>query len=118
MKLVNEFACNHKIPLISSSVVGFDIQLMLFKNTHNKHLCLECVFPNKEEPRLARCDTVGILGTAAGLAGVLSAQKTINFLMNFSDNDEVLTLVDCKTLLINHIKIKKKIDCKLNQNKI
>ena len=70
MKLVNEYALNNNIPLVSSSVVGFDIQLILFKNIKNKHLCLECIFPNKEEPILARCDTVGILGTTAGLAGI------------------------------------------------
>ena len=113
MKLINEYASTNNIPLISSSVVGFDIQIALFKNYKNKHLCLECVFPNKNEPDLSRCETVGILGSAAGLAGILSAQKTINFLMNFDNSKEVLTLVDCKTLSINHIKIKKKRDCRL-----
>jgi adenylyltransferase/sulfurtransferase len=113
MKLINKYALINNIPLVSSSVVGFDIQLILFKNSIDKHLCLECIFPNKKEPNLSRCDTVGILGTAAGLAGILSAQKTINFLMNFDNNKEVLTLIDCKILSINQIKIKKKQDCRL-----
>lgn len=116
MKLVNEYATNNNIPLISCSVLGFDIQIILFKNIKNQHLCLECIFPNKEEPILPRCDTVGILGTTAGLAGVLSAQKTINFLMNFPENNELLTLIDCKTLAINHIKVKKKNNCRLQKN--
>lgn len=117
MKLVNKFASKNNIPLVSSSVVGFDIQLILFRNIKNNHLCLECIFPNKKEPTLARCDTVGILGTAAGLAGVLSAQKTINFLMNFPENNELLTLIDCKTLSINNIKVKKKSNCRLKKIK-
>ena len=34
MKLINEYALNNNIPLISCSVLGFDIQLILFKNIH------------------------------------------------------------------------------------
>ena len=117
MKLVNEYASKNNIPLISCSAVGFNIQLILFQNIKSKHLCLECIFPNKEEPKLARCETAGILGTTAGLAGILGAQKIINFLMNFHENHELLTLIDCKTLSINHIKVKEKNNCKLRKTK-
>lgn len=117
MKLINKYASINNIPLISCSVTGFDIQLILFQNIKNKHLCLECIFPNKKEPNLARCDTVGILGTVAGLGGILSAQKTINFLMDFPKNDERLTLINCKTLSIDYIKIKKKSKCRLQKIK-
>ena len=113
MRLLNKYSLKNYIPLLSASAVGFDIQIALFENNKNNHLCLECVFPNEKEPRLARCDTVGILGTTAGLAGILSAQKTINFFMKFNDNNNLLTLIDCKKLSINHIKIKKKTNCRL-----
>ena len=113
MKLINKYSLKNNIPLLSASAVGFDIQIALFENNKNNHLCLECVFPNKKEPNLARCDTVGILGTAAGLAGILSAQKTINFFMKFNDSNNLLILIDCKTLAVNHIKIEKKANCKL-----
>ena len=113
MRLINKYALKNNIPLLSASAVGFDIQIILFKNKNNKHLCLECVFPYKKEPNLSRCDTVGILGTTAGLAGVISAQKTINFFMNINNNNNFLTFMDCKTLSINHIKINKNANCKL-----
>jgi len=114
MRLTNKFAQKNNIPLLSASVIGFDIQLALFENIKNKHLCLECIYSNKKETDLARCETVGILGTAAGLAGILSAQKTINFLMKFNkNNNSFLTLIECKSLLINHIKIEKNTNCKL-----
>lgn len=112
MKLINNYSIKNNIPLLSASAVGFDIQIALFENNKNNHLCLECVFPIEKEPDLARCDTVGILGTVAGLAGIISAQKTINFFMKFNNNN-LLTLIDCKTLSVNHIKIKKNADCKL-----
>ena len=44
-------------------------------------MCLQCVFPNKKEPDLARCDSIGVLGTAAGITGLIVAQKTLNFFL-------------------------------------
>ena len=76
-------------------------------------MCLECIFPNEKEPDLARCDIAGILGTVAGLAGLISAQKTINFFMKFNDNINLLTLIDCKELSVNNIKITEHTQCKL-----
>ena len=115
MKLTNDYAIKNNIPLLSASAVGFDIQIILFENNKNKHLCLECIFPNEKEPHLARCDTVGILGTVAGLAGIISAQKTINFFMKFNHNNNLLTLIDCKELSINNIKINELTHCKLKK---
>ena len=113
MKLINEYSLKNNIPLLSASATGFNIQIILFKNKKKKHLCLECIFPNKKEPELSRCDSVGILGTTAGLAGIVSAQKIINFIMNFDKNSNLLTLIDCKDLSINHIKISKSNNCNL-----
>tara|TARA_Y100001970_G_C14240591_1_gene864679 strand:- start:1274 stop:2014 length:741 start_codon:yes stop_codon:yes gene_type:complete len=113
MRLINKYSQKNNLPLLSSSVLGFDIQIVLFVNSKKNHLCLECIYPNKNEPNLARCDTVGVLGTATGLAGVFCAQKTINFLMKFSNNNNFLTLIDCKSLSINHIKIEKNSNCEL-----
>jgi len=113
MRLINEYAVTKNLPLLSISVVGFDIQIILFENASHNHLCLECVFPNQTEPELARCETIGIMGTAAGLAGIISAQKTINFLLKFDKKINILTLVDAKLLSTSLIKIEKNIGCKL-----
>jgi len=113
MRLINKYASKKNLPLLSISVVGFDIQIILFENVSNNHLCLECLFPNINEPELARCETIGIMGTATGLAGIISAQKTINFLLKFKEKINILTLIDAKILSINHIKAEKNIYCKL-----
>jgi len=117
MLLVNNYSVKKNLPLLSASVVGFDIQVILFENKKNKHLCLQCIFPNKNEPELARCETRGIIGTAAGLAGIISAQKTINFLMEFKQNNKVITLIDAKSLIINLIKLTKNSKCNLHKSK-
>ena len=110
MILINKYCVNHSIPLISSSVVGFDSQVTLFNNLPKKHLCLQCIFPNKKEPILARCDSVGILGTAAGIAGLIVAQKVINFLLE-KKLEDIMTMVNIKSLKIDNLKIKKNAKC-------
>ena len=40
MKIVNEYCVKESISLVSSSVVGFDVVVALFKNKKNHHLCL------------------------------------------------------------------------------
>ena len=114
MRLINKYSVKNNIPLLSASAVGFDIQVILFKNKINKHFCLQCIFPNKNEPDLARCDTVGILGTTAGLAGIIGAQKIINYFMDFNDSTNILTLIDSKTLSFNNIKSKYSDKCELS----
>jgi molybdopterin/thiamine biosynthesis adenylyltransferase len=115
MRMINEYSLKNNIPLLSASASGFSIQIILFENNKNKHLCLECVFPNKTEPKLSRCDSVGILGTVAGIAGLIGAQKIINFIMNFDNNNNILTLIDCKDLSINHIKVNKRETCNFSE---
>ena len=111
MILINEYSVKHSIPLISSSVVGFDSQITLFKNSPSEHLCLQCVFPNNQEPDLARCDSVGVLGTAAGIAGLIVAQKTINFFLENKIKDNCITMVNMKSLKIENLRITKNNNC-------
>ena len=113
MLLINKYCVNKSIPLVSASVVGFDSQVTLFNNLPKKHLCLQCIFPNKEEPDLARCDSIGVLGTAAGIAGLIVAQKTLNFFLE-KRLDNSMTIVDIKSLKIDNLKIKKNTNCQYN----
>ena len=94
MKMVNEYCVQKSIPLLSCSVIGFDVEISFFENKLNKHLCLNCIFPNKNDINLPRCDTVGVSGVATGMAGLIAAQKTINFLINLNKESNILTLLN------------------------
>ena len=94
MKIINEYCVRNGIPLLSCSAIGFDVEISFFENKHNKHLCLNCVFPNKTDVDLPRCDTVGVSGVATGMAGLIAAQKTINFLINLNKETNILTLLN------------------------
>ena len=107
MKIVNEYCVKESISLVSSSVVGFDIMVALFENKKNHHLCLNCLFPNKNDIDLPRCDTVGVSGIATGMAGLLSAQKTINFLINLNQESNILSLLNVLKQRFTKYKFKK-----------
>ena len=111
MKLMNEFCVKNFIPLVSSSIIGYDGQVVLFKNETKNHLCLNCIFPNQKDPELPRCETVGVLGTAAGLTGLVVAQTVINFLTKQRKNLNKIVMINSKSLEMKHIKIKKNNSC-------
>ena len=115
MKIVNEYCVKESIPLVSSSVVGFDVEVALFENKKNHHLCLNCLFPNKNDIDLPRCDTVGVSGIAAGMAGLLAAQKTINFLINLNQKNNILSLLNVLKEDLQNINLKNNSKCYLNK---
>jgi len=115
MKMVNEYCVKESIPLISSSAVGFDVQVALFENKINHHLCLNCLFPNKNDVDLPRCEIVGISGIASGMAGLITAQKTINFLINLNQECNILSLLNVLKGYYQKINLKNNSRCYLNK---
>lgn len=112
-KLINKFCVKNSLQYIFSSAINNNIQICLFKNQIN-HTCLNCVFPNDEDAQLARCDTVGISSICAGIAGLITAQKTINTILKINNENNILSLINSENLSISNIKIKNNADCALN----
>ena len=114
-KLLNKYCLENSINFLYSSVLKHDLQLILFNNSNRtNHLCLNCIFPNKDDVDLPRCSSVGISGISAGFAGLVAAQKIINFTLNLKDETNIMTISDGKKLSIDNIIIKSKHDCYLN----
>ncbi|MDC6448214.1 ThiF family adenylyltransferase [Alphaproteobacteria bacterium] len=112
-KLINKFCVEKSIKYIFSSAINFNIQICLFKN-NNKHVCLNCLFPNEEDADLARCETVGISSVCAGMAGLITAQKAINTVLEIKEENNILTLINAKDFEVNNISVKNNVNCLLN----
>ena len=110
-KLINKFCLQNSLKYIFSSAINYNIQICLFDNKKN-HVCLNCLFPNEEDADLPRCDTVGVMGTAAGFTGLIAAQSIINYLIDKKNSKEILLMINAKTMKINHIKLKKNKKCR------
>ena len=114
-KLLNEYCIKHSINFLYSSALRHDLQIILFNNENkDNHICLNCIFPNRNDVDLPRCSVVGISGISAGLAGLVAAQKIINFSLNLRDETNIMTISDGKNLSFDKIIIKSKDDCYLN----
>ena len=114
-KLINKFCVKNSLQYIFSSAVNHNIQICLFKNREN-HACLNCIFPNDEDVELARCETIGISSICAGIAGLITAQKTLNTILNIRDENNILSLINTENLSISNIKIKNNAECVLNNS--
>ena len=117
MLAINEKCVQKNIPLLSASVLGYDGNLTLFENNKNKHICLECVFPNPKKIELPRCETVGILGTTSGIIGTLAAVKVIEYLTNKKNvsNKTKMIFFDGKKIELKSIKIVNNPKCRLKK---
>ena len=113
MLAINDHCVINNIPLLSASVIGYDGNFVLFKNKKNIHLCLRCIFPNSEDFNLPRCENVGILGTTAGIIGVVSAHKIIKYLTEKKTNGikSVITYFDGQNIEFKDIEIYKNKNC-------
>ena len=109
---INDYCVNNNIPLLSASVLGYDGNFSIFENSKNKHLCLRCIFPNEKKVNIPRCETVGVLGTAAGIIGLLSAHKIINFLTLKKIKNNKITYFFGKNITFKEIKIHSNPKCK------
>ncbi len=114
-KLINKFCVQNSLKYIFSSAINYNIQICLFIN-RKSHTCLNCVFPNDEDVEIARCETVGISSVCAGIAGLITAQKTINTILKIKDESNILSLINTENLSISNIKIQNNNDCVLNSS--
>ncbi len=112
-KMINNYCVNESKVFLYSSVVKHDLQIILFENNTKEHLCLNCIFPNKSDIDLPRCETVGISGISSGFAGLISAQKIINYTLDLTKETNILTVSDGKKLSIENIVVKSKHECDL-----
>ena len=113
MLKINDYCVNKNISLLTSSITGYDGNLIFFKNIKKKHLCLRCIFPNEKEVDLPRCETVGVLGTSAGIIGLLSAHKIMNYLIMDKKIKPEIIYFDGRNVDIKKINIYKNPNCKL-----
>ena len=57
---------------------------------------------------------MGISSICAGIAGLITAQKTINTILKINNENNILSLINSENLSISNIKIKNNADCALN----
>ncbi len=117
---LNAVSIAHGIPLISASVNQFEGQVGIFSGAYKETPCYHCLFP--ELPTNARnCNEAGILGTSAGLTGMIQAHLSLQYLVGIHNvQDGCIVKMDFANLRNTKLKLSKNKNCSYcgNQERI
>ena len=114
--LVNDICCQLNKPFISSSIFQDKIQIIIF---NIKQGCYRCIFPEPPPPFLMNnCSDAGVLGSATGIAGSMTASLAIKYLLNPSsiDNQKII-IFDNNKFMTEHLAFSQKEHCTACQQK-
>lgn len=77
--LINDYCAIHNIPMVYGAIHKYDGYVSFFENKDNSSIHLRDVFaePNDDIPS---CSEVGVLGTLAGVIGLMQANEAIKFI--------------------------------------
>ena len=109
--LLNTISIRNETPLIAASVNQWAGQVMILAGYAKTKPCYHCLFPAL--PTDARnCNEAGILGTSAGLAGMIQAHTALCFILGLENfTAGMLLTVDTKTMRLQNLNIAKDPAC-------
>jgi adenylyltransferase/sulfurtransferase len=76
--IINKFAINNNIPLVSAAVVGEAWWQATFYGFDENQPCYGCLFPKAIPPAKANCDEMGVLNTFVAMAASFQANAVFN----------------------------------------
>lgn len=78
--LVNDYCHIHGIPLVYGAIHKYDGYLSFFENFSSDSIHLRDIFPIPNE-EIPTCSEVGVMGTLAGMIGLLQANEAIKYIV-------------------------------------
>lgn len=108
---LNKAAIKNAAPLISASVNQWQGQAGIYAGHAADKPCWHCPFPELPQDAM-NCNEAGILGTSAGLAGMLQAHLVLCFLLQIDGYEPGLFLsLDFKSLRLQKLHLPKNESC-------
>ena len=111
--LINDFSLKLKKFLVTGAISKFDGHIFTYNFDNKKTPCLRCFFQeDKISDDILNCEYEGILGTVAGIVGILQANEVLKQILNIGKNlDGEILILDLLLLNFRKIKIKKIRNC-------
>ena len=113
--LTNDACFFTKRPLFFGSVLRFEGQATVFFPGHPDEPCYRCLFPDPPPPNFVPTTAeVGILGSVAGLIGVIQATECIKYLVGIGTNlNRRLLIYEALGMMIRLIEVRRNPQCRL-----
>jgi molybdopterin-synthase adenylyltransferase len=111
--LINDFSLRLKKFLVVGAISKFDGHILTYNFTNKKTPCLRCFFQeDKISDDILNCEYEGVLGTIAGVVGILQANEVLKQILNIGKNlNGQILILDLLNLNFRKAKIKKKKNC-------
>jgi molybdopterin/thiamine biosynthesis adenylyltransferase len=115
--LINDFCLKHKKFLVIGAISKFDGHVFTFDFKNKKLPCLRCFFQeSKISDDVLNCQSEGILGTIAGIVGIIQANEILKKILDIGINlNSYILILDFLNLKFRKVKIIKKKNCFCNQ---
>ena len=111
--LINDYSLKLKKFLVVGAISKFDGHILSYNFNNKKSPCLRCFFQEKKiSDDILNCEHEGVLGTVAGIVGILQANEVLKQILNIGKNlnNEILIL-DLLNINFRKAKIKKQKKC-------
>jgi len=111
--LLNDFCLKFKKILITGAISKFDGHIFTFDFKNKKIPCLRCFFQeSKISDDLLNCESEGILGTVAGVVGIILANEILKQILNVGEKlDGHIFILNLLHLNFRKVKLKKRENC-------
>ena len=111
--LLNDFCLKEKKTLVTGAISKFDGHVFSFKFQNKDLPCLRCFFQEDSiSDDLLSCESEGIIGTVAGITGIMQAHEVLKIILNIGKNlNGFILILDLLNLNIRKVKIKKRKSC-------
>ena len=111
--LINDFSLKLKKFLVTGAISKFDGHIFTYNFGNKKTPCLRCFFQeDKISDDILNCEHEGVLGTVAGIVGILQANEVLKQILKIGKNlDGEILILDLLLLNFRKIKIKKIKNC-------
>ena len=111
--LLNDFCLKFEKILITGAISKFDGHIFTFNFKNKRIPCLRCFFQESEiSDNLLNCESEGILGTVAGIVGIIQANEVLKKILNIGTGlDGYIFILDLLHLDFRKVKLKKRKNC-------
>ena len=111
--LINDFCLKFKKILVTGAISKFDGHIFTFNFKNKKIPCLRCFFQQSNiSEDFLNCESEGILGTVAGIVGIIQANEVLKKILNIGIGlDGYIFILDLLNLKFRLVKLKKRNNC-------
>ena len=114
--LINDLSFKYKKFLVTGAISKFDGHIFTFNFNNKKYACLRCFYQEKTiSDKILNCEYEGILGTVAGIVGIMQANEVLKKILNIGQNlNKFILILDFLNLKFRKVKLNKRKKCKCN----